>query len=57
MDIDTLIDIDDTDDEEDHDDDDNEDDDDVTTTLHVQVWVEVGGGTDVDVCYGVTYGV
>ena len=44
-----LIDIDDDDDEEDHDDDDSEDDDDVTTTLCLQVWVEVGGGTHIDI--------
>ena len=46
----------DDDDDEGHDDDNNEDDDDVTTTLRLQVWVEVGGGTDVDVCYEITYG-
>ena len=46
----------DDDDNEDDDDDDNKDDDDVTTTLRLQVWVEVWGGTDVDVCYEVTYG-
>ena len=53
--MDLFIDIDDDDDDEDHDDDDNEDDDDVTTTRRLQVWVEVGGGTDVDVCYEVSY--
>ena len=27
-----------------------------TTTLRLQVWVEVEGGTDVDMCYEVAYG-